>query len=224
MDFEKFTNQLLDLRNKQAQEMSIYEQQFDNADFHMLQHVIDYAKMGIKALFLLNGTAAVSVLTLFTSSSIDIKNVFTPLLDAVTLFSWGAIGSVICILLAYIAQTFYQKECAYMNNEKILNIANKHYDEEKLFLIKEKNMYPNMKNYFEDKISEITSLKEKNRKENDKDQWKEKLFGRLGDLLSILSLFMVIVSLFLFGKGVNTVKNGFNVNTQPATIIEINQK
>ena len=29
--------------------MSIYCQQFDEADFHMLQHVIDYAKMGIKA-------------------------------------------------------------------------------------------------------------------------------------------------------------------------------
>lgn len=224
MDFEKFINQLLDLRNKQAQEMSIYEQQFDYADFHMLQYVIDYAKMGIKALFLLNGTAAVSVLTLFTSSSIDIKNVFTPLLDSVTFFSWGAIGSVICILLAYIAQTFYQNECACMNNEKILDIADRQWDEEKLFLIKEKNTQSKEKDYFESKISEITSLKEKNKKEKDKEQRKEKLFGRLGDLFSIFSLFMVIVSLFLFGKGVNTVKNGFNVNTQPATIIETNQK
>lgn len=78
MDLEKFASQLLDLKNKQAQEISLYEQQFDNADFHMLQHVIDYAKMGIKALFLLNGTAAVSVLTLFTSSSLDIKKRLVP--------------------------------------------------------------------------------------------------------------------------------------------------
>lgn len=218
MDFEKFTHQLLELKNKQAQEMSIYCQQFDQADFHMLQHVIDYAKMGIKALFLLNGTAAVSVLTLFTSSSLDLKSVFTPLLDAVTLFSWGAICSIICILLAYITQIFYQDECACMGREKMLNVIIRQLDEEKMFLVKEKTTQPNTKDFFVSKIEDINVFIETKQNEISLEQNKEKKFGILGNFFSILSFLAVVVSLILFGLGVSTVKKGFIIETP--TILE----
>lgn len=47
-----------------------------------------------------------------------------------------------------------------------------------------------------------------NKKETEDVERKEKLYGRLGNFFTALSLLIFIVSLFLFWKGVGTVKAG----------------
>lgn len=107
-----------------------------------------------------------------------------------------------------------------MGNEKILDIATRHLNEEKLFLIKEKNTHPTAQKYLEEQISEINSQKEKNKNEYNKELRKEKIFGYTGDIFTIFCILIVVLSLFLFGAGVYTVKNGFVQESQSITKIE----
>jgi len=220
MDLEKHSTQYLDIMNKQAQELSCYEQQFDNADFHMLQHVIDYSKMAIKSLFLLNGTAAISVFTLFTSSSLNIQKVFQPLLDAVTIFSWGAFFSVICIFLAYTAQKFYQDECACIGREKILHIKLRQSKEKRIFFAKEKVL--NKEIPVEKNIKVLENEVEDTLKQKDLEEKKEKRYGRLGDIFTSIAIIGGICSLCLFIFGVYKVKQEFIQYTKD-TITEQNK-
>ncbi len=220
MDLDKHATQYLDIMNKQAQELSCYEQQFDNADSHMLQHVIDYSKMAIKSLFLLNGTAAISVFTLFTSSSLNIQKVFQPLLDAVTIFSWGAVISVICIFLAYAAQKFYQDECACIGREKILYIKLRQSEEKRIFFAKEKVL--NKEIPVEKDIEALENEAEDTKKQRDLEEKKEKRYGKLGDIFTGIAIIGVICSLCLFIFGVYKVKNEFVQYTKD-TITEQNK-
>lgn len=219
MDLDKHATQYLDIMNKQAQELSCYEQQFDNADSHMLQHVIDYSKMAIKSLFLLNGTAAISVFTLFTSSSLNIQKVFQPLLDAVAIFSWGAVISVICIFLAYAAQKFYQDECACIGRGKILQIKLRQLKEQCIFFVKEKIL--NKSTSIEQHINSLESEIEKNKKLKTLEEKKENRYGRLGDIFTIIGIIGVISSLCLFIFGVYKVKNEFVQYTENTHIEQI---
>lgn len=207
-DRREFASNISTLLNKQNQELFMAEQQFDNHDFTMLQHVIDFAKMGIKAIFLLNGSAAVTVLTLFTSTSLKIQNMYEPLLNSVTHFSYGAMCAVICILLAYVAQTFYQNHSASINQQSMLKLRNNKYDEEKLFVCSERKS--DNQEFIDTQLNRIDDCIQDTNMKILIEKQKEIAAQKIGDFFRLLCIFSVFASLCCFAKGVHEVKNGFD--------------
>ena len=204
---KEFANNISAFINKQNQELFTIGQQFDNHDFMMLQHVIDFAKMGIKAIFLLNGTAAVTVLTLFTSTSLKIQNVYEPLLNSVTYFSFGALFAVICIIFAYGAQTFFQYYSASINQQKMFKLRNNKYDEEKLFLYSELKI-DNQK-FIDTQIDRINACIQDNNIEISLEEKNKVKMKKIGEFFRWSCIFWVLISLFFFAIGVYEIKNGF---------------
>lgn len=96
-----------------------YELLAKDYNHDMLVSVIDFSKMGLKAAFILNGSAAVSVLTLFTKALIELPEVSSSILDAVYIFALGAMCSALAVVAAYFAQLAFQENCSFSNNGSI---------------------------------------------------------------------------------------------------------
>lgn len=196
-------NKELELRKIFTEELSSCKKQSDTADFHMLQHVIDYSKMAIKGSFVLNGTAAVSILTLFTMESLKQASPYIQLLEAITNFSYGTSCSLICIIFAYITQTFYQYETAYCNALMYLNLHKQH-----LF-------------YITSLFGETEASKKdfENIENNINFQNKKiKLYTLLGKIFHFISICLIGASIYYFYCGVASVKEGFEKQMQTNSI------
>lgn len=187
-------NKELELRKIFSEELSSCKKQGDDAEFHMLQHVIDYSKMAIKGSFILNGTASVSVLTLFTMNSLQQTSPYIQLLEAITIFCYGTFFSLICIISAYITQTFYQNETAYSNALAYINLQRQH-----LFYIA--SLFSETKTLKKD----IDNIENNINSHNNK----IKQFTKWGKIFHFISICILIASLCCFYLGVNSVKDGF---------------
>jgi hypothetical protein len=150
--------------------------------------------MAIKGSFVLNGTASVSVLTLFTMNSLQQTSPYIQLLEAITTFSYGTLCSLICIICAYITQTFYQNETAYYNALAYINMQKQH-----LFYIASL--------FGENEIlkKDIDNIENNINSHNNK----IKQFTKWGKIFHFISICILIASLCCFYLGVNSVKDGF---------------
>ena len=205
------TKELINIRANQAQEINVLLKNATDADTKMLQHVIDYAKMGIKSVFFLNGSAAVTVLTLFTSSSLKIREAFSPLLNSVSLFTYGTIISVICILLAYVIQVLYQKSC--MNAHFCIIYQNKlrQLEDQKLFL---SNMHKDISSEtIDSQLKEIESSSTNINKQLCAANKKASIYNLCGKILTFTCFLMVTFCLLLFTYGVISVQKSFHADS-----------
>ena len=157
-----------------------YETLAKDYNHDMLISVIDFAKMGLKASFILNGSAAISVLTLFTKALIELPEISSSILDAVFIFALGALSSSIAVILSYFTQLAYQKSCAINTTKPIYALLN--------YMPKKENIL-----YETDNNDEESDVNEKN-----------------GDWLRILAIIMVVLSFVAFFVGIYTTKNAFN--------------
>ena len=187
-------NKELELRKIFSEEASSCREQIFDADFHMMQYIIDYAKMGIKGLFVLNGTAAISVLTLFTMESLKQDYPYIQLLEAITIFCYGTISSLTCILFAYFTQAIYQYKVANANILILLNIRKRQISDIKTLI------------GTNDKLdSEQTNIE----KDINTFSRKIKINSLWGTFFNIICIAIAISSLYCFYIGVNSVKEGF---------------
>ena len=98
-----------DLR-KYYQEKRLHQENLGNIEENqMLQHTIDFAKMGLRGVFILNGTAAISLLTLFTYIILEEKyDIASGICWATMIFAGGAALACLSLLFAWTAQGKYQ--------------------------------------------------------------------------------------------------------------------
>ena len=108
--------------NEQEEKIKHYEILAQGYNQDMLHSVLDFSKMGLKAAFILNGSADISVLTLFTKALIYLPEVSSSILNAVYYFALGALFSALAVVTAYFTQLCYQKSCAH-NVANPVNVA-----------------------------------------------------------------------------------------------------
>ena len=108
--------------NEQEEKIKHYEILAQGYNQDMLHSVLDFSKMGLKAAFILNGSATISVLTLFTKALIYLPEVSSSILNAVYYFALGALFSALAVVTAYFTQLCYQKSCAH-NVANPVNVA-----------------------------------------------------------------------------------------------------
>lgn len=112
-----------DLR-KYYQEKRLHQENLGNIEENqMLQHTIDFAKMGVRGVFILNGTAAISLLTLFTYIILEEKyDIASGICWATMIFAGGAALACLSLLFAWTAQGKYQDAVYFGNQISLQNI------------------------------------------------------------------------------------------------------
>lgn len=84
-----------------------YENYAKDYDCLMLITVIDYAKMGLKGIFMLNGAAAVAMLTLFTNALISRPEISNDILRSNLLLCSGSFGVCFGCTLCLLFSNFF---------------------------------------------------------------------------------------------------------------------
>lgn len=209
---DDYSKSMLELEKTHAEELLKYESMINEMDLKMLQHVIDYSKLGTKGLFVLNGTAAVSILTIFSNALVKDLSLSNDILISAIIFAIGALCSVVCIILAYFAQIFYQRNSAYNNGMRVIDLLIRQNNDKyhyinsdslkKCHLTLEKTSPKVFKiiNDFENiKIKEKESFKEIANKNL-----------KTGNRIRNVCVTISILSIVLFIWGVVNIKNSFN--------------
>ena len=218
MKINNIADELIEIRANQAQEIQALLKNATDTDCKMLQHVIDYAKMGIKSVFLLNGSAAVAVLTLFTSSSLKIQEAFSPLLNSVSLFVCGTGLSVICILLAYFIQIVYQKSCMNAHFCIIYRTKLRQLVDQNLFL---QDILDDISSETKNaQLKEIDDTSSSINHQLRKVERNTAIYNFCGKFLTFINVVMVLFCIFLFINGVISVQKSFNADSSITLYID----
>lgn len=116
-DEEKFFNELRDNTHW-----------FKTIDCKMMDYTMDLSKIIIKGTFILNGSAAIAMLTLFTKVLVEKPSISYDILLTTYCFAIGALLSTIGATLSYFLQRQYQNDAAQTNDIECYEIIEKYHN------------------------------------------------------------------------------------------------
>lgn len=193
--------------NEYEEKIKHYELLAKDYNHDMLVSVIDFSKMGLKAAFLLNGSAAISVLTLFTKALIELPEVSSSILNAVYIFAIGAMLSALAVIAAYFTQLAFQKNCNCNNNRAIYSAMYDKVEAEDKERIKKHLL----------SVAQLEKLAEESEKKRQQlldaftvDMETENKSNRQGDMCRNIALFLIALSFLAFFGGIYMTKNAFD--------------
>ena len=195
----------------EQEEVLRYREIATQYDLEYVKAILDFSKFSIKALFLLNGSAAIAMMTLITNILIKNPDLSFKLLNPVSNFAWGACLALLAIIPGYFAHIFCK---------------NKEWDDNKLMCnhvhirASNKRICNHLKQY-----SEINNQEEKNKlsceiaeemsyqfesepslKRNEESFKKNK---RKTSILVVMASSLLIMSFYSFIRGINNTKISF---------------
>lgn len=189
-----------------------YENYAKDYDCLMLITVIDYAKMGLKGIFMLNGAAAVAMLTLFTNALISRPEISNDILRATYCFAVGALVSVLAVLFAYFSQIFFQYTTAHNNGYLIV-----HCELERNWEIFKQCFYNSNLSVDEDRLQLVELINQRDELLKNTDNHKKLAAQerKKGELFKYLSIICALISFYQFFSGItHTIDSFENQNEQ----------
>lgn len=207
----------MNLREMHNQQIFHKENLHYTEENQMLLHVIDFAKMGLKGVFFLNGAAAISILALFTNVVIQKPYLSIGIFWATACFALGAFFASLGTMFAYFSQGWYQNSSSSYNsinkNNLLLNQSNEAISEyKKEFNGKNLNQdFNTAKKPYLDAINDYQKVLEKQIIDLNIDAKKEDKYGncwRLGAIVTIL------ISYICFFCGIFMTYNTLSTNYQ----------
>lgn len=194
----------MDIKEIHDQQMFHKENLINVEENQLLQHVMDFAKMGLKGIFILNGTAAISLLTLFTHIILIEKyDIAHGIFWATITFAVGAALSSLSIFLAWYAQGKFQDTAYYANLIEIARIRTSHSKDDKLDYIKKMHIKEISIDEKNDKFFKSLKIyQEENNKYIDEQMKKESSSRLKGNFTQGFVVFIIFLAFAAFFYGI----------------------
>lgn len=168
---------------------------FIQTDNIMLGTVIDFAKMSIRGAFLLNGTAAIAALGMFTEVLLKYPNLGKDFYLVVAYLGVGAFFASLSCCMAYFTQRKYQSANAEYNQGEMCGTDIKMTIQQ----IKDNN-YPknNMSTIETIEFNDMKQTIENNQKQLKISIANGAKYNAYGDILCFISIMLIVISYIFF--------------------------